>query len=57
MRKGLYYADRQNLLLQLDSDEKLDIMCRDCGRLYLWIIDEDLATKNFATSCLILRVN
>ena len=44
-----------NLLLQVDSNEDIGMMWGDCGRLYLWITDEDLAAKNFENSWLILQ--
>ena len=44
-----------NLLLQVDSNEEIGMMWGDCGRLYLWITDEDLAEKNFEHSWLILQ--
>lgn len=44
-----------NLLLQVDSNEDIGMMWGDCGRLYLWITDEDLAAKNFEDSWLILQ--
>ena len=44
-----------NLLLQVDSNEDLGMMWGDCGRLYLWITDEDLAAKNFEAAWLILQ--
>ena len=48
-------VSRWRLLLQVDSNEELGMMWEDCGRLYLWITDEDLAAKNFSASWLILQ--
>jgi len=31
------------------------MMWGDCGRLYLWITEEDLITRNFENSWLILQ--
>ena len=44
-----------NLLLQVDSNEELGMMWGDCGRLYLWITEEDLTARNFENSWLILQ--
>lgn len=46
---------RWTLLLQVDSNEDLGMMWGDCGRLYLWIAEEDLAARNFDASWLILQ--
>ncbi len=40
-------ADAWHLLLQLDSDDNVDIMWGDCGMLYYWIREEDLAHRRF----------
>lgn len=44
-----------NLLLQIDSNDDLNMMWGDCGRLYLWITDEALAARDFEQSWLILQ--
>ena len=43
----LPYAERCVLLLQIDSEDDVDMMWGDCGRLYIWITKEDLKAKNF----------
>ena len=43
------------LLLQIDSNEDIGMMWGDCGKLYLWITQEDLAAKAFEKSWLILQ--
>ncbi len=48
-------VDRWNLLLQLDSKEILGMMWGDCGRLYLWITDENPAARRFDAAWLILQ--
>lgn len=44
-----------NLLLQIDSNEEIDMMWGDSGRIYLWINDENLKNKKFENSWLILQ--
>ena len=39
--------DQWKLLLQIDSDEKTNVMWGDCGILYFWINEEDLKAQNF----------
>lgn len=46
-RKLKHGADNWILLLQLDSDEKADLMWGDAGMLYYWIRSDDLAAKRF----------
>ncbi len=48
-------ADRWQLLLQVDSNEALSMMWGDCGRLYLWITEEDLRKRDFDHTWLILQ--
>lgn len=48
-------AAHWNLLLQIASNEDLDMMWGDEGMLYLWITDEDLAARNFEKAWLILQ--
>ncbi len=43
------------LLLQIDSDDNPGWMWGDSGRLYFWIRQQDLASKNFASAWLILQ--
>ncbi|MBN2590911.1 MAG: DUF1963 domain-containing protein [Sedimentisphaerales bacterium] len=35
------------LLLQLDSDEQVNMMWGDCGRLYFWVRKDDLEARDF----------
>lgn len=49
------HAARWNLLLQIDSNEELNMMWGDCGRLYLWMTEEDLAARAFENAWLILQ--
>ena len=54
--RGLHHnADHWTLLMQIDSNEDLGMMRGDCGRLYLWITQEDFTVKAFEKSWLILR--
>ena len=49
-------AARWNLLMQVDSNEEdLGMMWGDMGRLYLWITSENLATRKFENTWLILQ--
>ena len=48
-------VERWNLLMQIDSDEEIGMMWGDCGRLYLWITDEDLAKRRFEKTWVILQ--
>jgi uncharacterized protein YwqG len=43
------------LLLQLDTDDDVDMMWGDAGRLYFWIRKEDLEKKNFDDVWMILQ--
>jgi uncharacterized protein YwqG len=43
------------LLLQLDSDDALDWMWGDAGRLYYWIRAEDLKAHKFDDTWLVLQ--
>lgn len=40
-------ADDWILLLQIDSDESIDLMWGDVGSIYYWIRHEDLARQRF----------
>ena len=48
-------TEHWELLLQIDSNESLGMMWGDCGRLYFWITAEDMETKQFGKSWLILQ--
>ncbi|MGN1408961.1 MAG: YwqG family protein [Eubacteriales bacterium] len=48
-------AGRWRLLLQVDSNEDIGMMWDDCGRVYLWITDEDLAAMRFENTWVILQ--
>lgn len=43
------------LLMQIDSEDDLDMMWGDCGRLYLWIRQQDLAERRFDRAWLVLQ--
>ena len=43
------------LLLQFDSDDELNVMWGDCGKLYFWIRGSDLAQHNFSRTWTILQ--
>lgn len=43
------------LLLQLDSDDDGGFMWGDCGLLYFWVRDQDLAKRNFARTWMSLQ--
>jgi uncharacterized protein YwqG len=43
------------LLLQLDSDESLDVMWGDCGLIYFWVRADEAAKGNFDNAWLILQ--
>ncbi|WP_062393563.1 DUF1963 domain-containing protein [Gordonia phthalatica] len=44
LRRG---SGEWRLLAQIDSHEDLGMMWGDCGRLYFWIRDADLRTRNW----------
>lgn len=48
-------AGRWRLLLQLDSDDRTDMMWGDAGKLYVWIRDDDLAARRFERTWTILQ--
>jgi uncharacterized protein YwqG len=43
------------LLLQIDSDEDLEVMWGDCGRIYFWIREQDARKLDFRNAWLILQ--
>ena len=43
------------LLLQVDSDDDADMMWGDLGMLYFWIRHEDLRSRNFENTWMILQ--
>jgi uncharacterized protein YwqG len=48
-------ADDWQLLFQLDSDDKADMMWGDAGRLYYWIRKQELARQSFDNTWTILQ--
>ena len=48
-------AENWRLLLQLDSDDRARMMWGDCGRLYVWIRADDLATRAFDRAWVMLQ--
>ena len=48
-------ANRWQLLFQVDSSDDLGMMWGDAGRLYFWITQEDLASRRFENSWMILQ--
>ena len=52
LRKGI--TDWQ-LLLQIDSDDSLGTMWGDAGRIYFWIREQDLKSRDFAKVWLVLQ--
>lgn len=49
------YAKDWRLLLQIDSDENVQMMWGDAGRLYFWIKEEDLRLKEFDKTWMVLQ--
>jgi uncharacterized protein YwqG len=47
--------DEWILLLEIDSDDEVEMMWGDCGSLYFWIRKSDLAAKNFDNVWMILQ--
>ena len=43
------------LLLQIDSDNDAGMMWGDCGKIYFWIKEDDLRSRNFDKAWLILQ--
>ena len=52
LEKGKY---DWRLLLQIDSDENLNTVWGDDGRIYYWIRDQDLKEGNFDNTWLLLQ--
>lgn len=52
LRRG---ASNWRLLLQLDSDDDLEMMWGDEGRLYFWVEEQAAATGNFDNAWLVLQ--
>jgi hypothetical protein len=48
-------ADKLRLLLQIDSDERAEMMWGDLGRLFFWIREDDLAAANFGNVTCVLQ--
>lgn len=48
-------AHEWRLLLQLDTDDELNIMWGDCGRLYFWIRELDARLQRFDRTWVILQ--
>lgn len=48
-------ADDWILLLQVDSDESIDMMWGDAGSIYYWIKKESLAKRDFSDAWMILQ--
>jgi uncharacterized protein YwqG len=46
-------GERWRLLLQLDSDDAW--MWGDCGRLYFWVHEADLARGDFSRAWMVLQ--
>ena len=62
MRPAMCHAERDldtavdwRLLLQLDTDSRLEFIWGDMGRLYFWIRESDLRRGYFADTCAILQ--
>lgn len=48
-------AHSWRLLLQIDSEEDIGMMWGDVGRIYFWILEEDLHKKDFSNVWLVLQ--
>lgn len=46
-------AGNWKLLLQIDSDDSAEMMWGDAGRLYFWIRDQDLVSRDFSNCWMI----
>lgn len=47
--------DDWKMLLQFDTDDDIDVMWGDSGRLYFWIRESDAQKQNFAHTCVIVQ--
>jgi len=41
--------------MQIDSDDNASMMWGDVGRLYFWILRDELQNKNFDASWMVLQ--
>jgi uncharacterized protein YwqG len=48
-------AKNWRLLLQIDTDDSLDVMWGDCGTIYFWVEENEARTGNFENTWLILQ--
>jgi len=48
-------ASEWRLLLQVDTDEEIEMMWGDCGRLYFWIRADDLQRRDFDGVWMVLQ--
>lgn len=48
-------AKEWKLLLQVDTDDNASMMWGDCGRLYFWIRESDLAKRDFTNVWMVLQ--
>jgi uncharacterized protein YwqG len=46
-------ADQWTLLAQIGSDSKAEMMCGDCGQLYVWIRRDELCARRFSAARMI----
>ena len=48
-------AGRWQLLMQIDTDDSIEMMWGDCGRLYFWLTDDALRRRAFEECWMILQ--
>jgi uncharacterized protein YwqG len=48
-------ASEWKLLFQIDSDDALDFMWGDSGRLYYWVLKDEAQRGDFANAWLVLQ--
>jgi uncharacterized protein YwqG len=48
-------APEWRLLLQFDSDDELNVMWGDCGRLYFWVREQDARAGRFENTWVVLQ--
>lgn len=48
-------ATEWRLLLQLDSDDRAEMMWGDGGRLYFWMREQDLVDRRFESAWAVLQ--